>query len=165
MSNTDFARNKDRKHIRDSIISRVVRLASCIGEDVAFGLHFCYGDMNHKHWKEPENLSTVVDLVNTMTPQFAHRLDWIHMPAPIDRTDAEYYSALREIKLNDGTELYIGLLHPDDVEGTKQRIASARAALGERTFGVATECGLGRSTRDALDSICKICARLVEPVV
>lgn len=165
VKHTDFANIKDRKHIRDGVISRVVRLASHIGQDVTFGLHFCYGNMGNKHWKEPEDLSTVVDLVSTMTPQLAHRLDWIHMPAPIDRTDAEYYGALREIRTHDGTELYIGLLHPDDVEGTKQRIASARAALGERTFGVATECGLGRSNREVLDSVCKICVQLVEPVV
>ncbi len=43
-------------------------------------------------------------------------------------------------RLQDGTELYLGLVHlADGVEGGRRRIAAAAQAYGD--FGVATECG------------------------
>jgi hypothetical protein len=51
------------------------------------------------------------------------------------------------------TELYLGLVHPNDEEGTKRRIRAVGEAGVEMTFGVATECGLGRTPVGELDSI------------
>jgi hypothetical protein len=59
---------------------------------------------------------------------------------------AAYLAPLRELypALRDhGCELHLGLLHAGDLEGTKVRIAEAQKVAPE--FGVATECGLGRT--------------------
>ncbi|KAF2194067.1 hypothetical protein K469DRAFT_689125 [Zopfia rhizophila CBS 207.26] len=41
-------------------------------------------------------------------------------------------------------ELYLGLVHPDDEEGTRERVERAKEVLGSREFGVVPECGMGR---------------------
>lgn len=67
------------------------------------------------------------------------------MPVPIARDDDAYFEPLRRLAVPEGTELYLGLVHfRDGVEGTQRRIATARRAVS--TFGVATECGMGRRT-------------------
>ncbi len=73
------------------------------------------------------------------------------MPVPKDRTDAEYFAPLRELRLGSETELYLALVHAGDEEGTRRRIRRARGVV-ER-FGVATECGMGRTPVDELNNI------------
>ena len=46
------------------------------------------------------------------------------MPVPRDRSDRPYFDPLKQLELKD-TELYLGLLHMNDEEGTRQRIATA----------------------------------------
>lgn len=48
----------------------------------------------------------------------------------------------------------MGLLHADDVEGTRKRIEVAAEFI--KPVGLATECGLGRSSQAELDSILDI---------
>lgn len=51
------------------------------------------------------------------------------------------------------TELYLGLLHPNDEDGSRKRMAVAREMLGEDVaFGIASECGLGRADRVELEA-------------
>lgn len=72
--------------------------------------------------------------------------------------DEGYLRPLKEIllpKLDLSTEVYVGLVHPHDLEGTKKRLAVARKVLGDN-IGVSTECGLGRKDREWLDSVLEI---------
>ena len=64
------------------------------------------------------------------------------MPAPKHRDDAAYYAPLAGLRLPEGCELYLGLIHHDDREGDRRRIAAASRTVGD--FGIATECGWGR---------------------
>jgi hypothetical protein len=51
---------------------------------------------------------------------------------------------LRDLKLGNGTALFLGLVHAKDgVDGAKARIAAARHYAPD--FGIATECGMARS--------------------
>jgi hypothetical protein len=78
----------------------------------------------------------------------------MHMPVPIDRTDDAFYAPLRNLQLDPGTELYLGLVHAEDgVEGTRRRMAVAGKFVD--TFGIASECGIsrGRDRNVALDFI------------
>lgn len=52
--------------------------------------------------------------------------------------------------------LYLGLVHANDLEGTKERISTAAKVLQGRAFGVASECGFGRSSAEELKSIIEI---------
>ncbi|EDN90646.1 hypothetical protein SS1G_00046 [Sclerotinia sclerotiorum 1980 UF-70] len=81
------------------------------------------------------------------------------MPVPKDRLDREYFEPLRVLQKND-TELYLGLLHQDDLDGTKIRIR--RASEFVEDFGIATECGLGRADAAELESILEIAKEITE---
>ena len=60
----------------------------------------------------------------------------------VSRDDDAYYAPLRQLKLDPGTELYLGLVHLDGVAGTKRRMAVASKFASD--FGIATECGFAR---------------------
>ena len=69
------------------------------------------------------------------------------MPVPIGRTDDAFYRPLADLKLIDGTQFYLGVVHAKDgVVGTRTRIAAARRYAPE--FGIATECGMARARSD-----------------
>ncbi len=128
----------------DHIIARMQRLCAAVPDDVELGLHLCYGDFGARHFVEPKDASRMVDFANALTRSIRHRLAYIHMPVPVERSDDAFHRPLRDLKLGDGTELYLGVVHAKDgVEGGKARIAVARRYAP--AFGIATECGMARS--------------------
>ena len=71
------------------------------------------------------------------------KLDFVHMPVPIERDDDAYYQPLAGLRVGADTELYLGLVHDKDgIEGTRKRIAVAKRHVAH--FGIASECGFGR---------------------
>ena len=85
------------------------------------------------------------------------------MPVPKSRTDKEYFEPLRDLSSSLGdTELVLGLVHFDDLEGTKARIAAAGNVV--KAFGIATECGLGRTPPEQLDNIFDISVAVSQPL-
>ncbi len=111
-----------------------------IGE---LGYHLCYGDMNHRHWKEPEDTAVLVRIANAIAASVSRPVDWIHIPVPRDRDDEAYFAPLAGLALDPATRLHLGLVHlTDGVAGARKRIAAAeRVVTG---FGIGTECGFGR---------------------
>ena len=71
------------------------------------------------------------------------------------RLDKEYFEPLQQLKLGT-TKLILGLAHYDDLDGTKTRIRSACEFV--HSFGVSTECGMGRTPTEQPDSIFSILA-------
>jgi len=57
--------------------------------------------------------------------------------------DDAYFRPLPELKGFGDTALYLGLVHHDDQKGDLARIAVARRCAPR--FGVASECGVGRT--------------------
>ncbi|HEX4411818.1 MAG TPA: hypothetical protein VH206_23845 [Xanthobacteraceae bacterium] len=128
---------------REEIMARMQRLCAGIPDDIELGIHLCYGDFGAKHFVEPRDASAMVDLANTLVRSIPHKLAYIHMPVPVERSDDGFYQPLRDLKLN-GTELFLGLVHAKDgVDGTKKRLAAARRYAP--SFGIATECGMARA--------------------
>jgi len=128
----------------DKIIERMQRLCAAVPDDVELGLHLCYGDFGAKHFVEPKDAAQMVDFANALARAIAHKLAYIHMPVPVERSDDAFHRPLRDLKLGDGTALFLGVVHAKDgVAGTKARIAMARRYAPE--FGIATECGMARS--------------------
>jgi hypothetical protein len=129
---------------REALLARMVRLCAPIPDDIEIGLHLCYGDFGAKHFVEPKDAAMMVDFANALTHAIKHKLAYIHMPVPVERSDDAFHRPFRDLKLSEGTELFLGIVHAKDgVEGTRARLAAALPYAPE--FGIATECGMARA--------------------
>ncbi|KAK4500571.1 hypothetical protein PRZ48_008760 [Zasmidium cellare] len=145
------------------IVDKIVRMANAVERDVELGFHFCYGDAFDKHFLEPTDTAMIAEVAVEILSRLRRPVTWIHFPVPKDRIDEAYFTPLKATlmpKLDCSTELYAGLIHPHDLEGTKKRLAVARKVLGNN-IGISTECGLGRKNQEWLDSVLEI-ARAVQ---
>jgi methionine synthase II (cobalamin-independent) len=125
------------------MLARLGRVSGYVPPDVELGFHLCYGDVDGRHFIEPQDAGRMVELANALTRSVRRPIAYFHMPVPIGRSDAEYFRPLAGLKLGPGTELYLGCVHATDgVGGTRRRIAAAQPFVSE--FGIATECGMGR---------------------
>jgi hypothetical protein len=137
---------------RAEIVTRLVRLGDAVPSDVELGYHLCYGDFGHRHFVEPAETSKLAAVAGEIAAGLARRLDWIHMPVPRDRTDDGYFVPLADLSLPADTTLFLGLVHATDgLDGARARIDAARGAV--KTFGVATECGLGRRPPEQIPAL------------
>jgi methionine synthase II (cobalamin-independent) len=132
------------------------RLTAAVPNDVALGIHLCYGDFGAKHFVEPRDAGAMVDFANALTRSSTHDLAYIHMPVPIDRSDDGFHRPYRDLELGPGTELFLGLVHAKvGKNGTKARIAAARRYAPD--FGIATECGMARArSEEVVQQLLKI---------
>jgi hypothetical protein len=116
--------------LKQGILDRWLKLTAAVSPAIDMGFHFCYGLVKR-------------------------RVDYIHMPVPKDRDDAAYFASLKDLQAVKGeTDIYLGLVHTDDLEGTQRRIKAASEVLD--SFGVATECGWGRTSAEEIGSIVQI---------
>ena len=134
------------------LIERLARLGEAVPADVDMGYHLCYGSMNNRHWKEPDDLNMCVKVANALSERLSRPINFLHMPVPADRYDDRYYIPLKNLVLKPKTEVFLGLLHNEDgKEGNASRISAASKVLGD--FGIAAECGLGRYPSDDVPQI------------
>jgi hypothetical protein len=86
----------------------------------------------------------MVEFANALARAITHKLAYIHMPVPAERTDDAFHRPFADLALPEVTELYLGVVHAKDgVDGARARIAAARRHVPE--FGIATECGMARA--------------------
>jgi hypothetical protein len=129
--------------VRQGVLDRLIRYSTWVPADIELGYHLCYGDYEHAHFKQPVDAGKLADIANALAAGVNRPLTWIHLPVPRDRDDVAYFAPLADLALHDDTELYLGLVHfTDGVEGTERRVAAASSVVS--SFGVATECGMGR---------------------
>ena len=129
---------------REALIARMQRLCAAVPDDVELGLHLCYGDFGARHFVEPKDAAKMVEFANALAAAVRHKLAYIHMPVPVDRSDDAFHRPLGDLELDAGTALFLGLVHAKDgVAGAKARIAAARRYAP--AFGIATECGMARA--------------------
>jgi methionine synthase II (cobalamin-independent) len=141
------------------MVERIVRISEAVPKDVELGFHMCYGDLGGHHLQEPDDTRALVDLMNPVFEQLSRPVQWWHFPSPIERDDEEYFAPLRDLRLPAGTEVYAGVVHlGDGVEGARRRLNAAQTAID--TFGVATECGMGRRPAEQVKSLLEIHAEL-----
>jgi hypothetical protein len=131
----------------------LVRCVEHVPPDVPVGMHLCYGDYGHQHFKQPESLQMQVDLVNAVSSGTQRRLNFVSFTVPQGRNDSAYFEPLSGLTTGADTELYFALVpyHPDDQAPgtTAEQIEHIDAALidspaGARHWGICTECGMGR---------------------
>jgi hypothetical protein len=82
------------------------------------------------------------------------------MPVIKARTDDAYFAPLEKLKRRPEMELYLGLIHYNDAEGDKARLAAARRHA--RVDGIGTECGMARGDPARLPALLAAHAKAAE---
>jgi hypothetical protein len=140
----------------DAIAPGLVRCIERVPAEVPVGMHLCYGDYGHQHFKQPESLQMQVALVNAVTSAAGRPVNFISFTVPQGSTDGAYFEPLAGLRVGSETELYFALVpyHPEDQAPgtTAEQIEQIDAALlnsptGARHWGICTECGMGRVDR------------------
>jgi hypothetical protein len=139
----------------------LVALGDAVPETVPMGYHLCYGDFGHQHFVEPRDTAVLVGLANRVAAGLSRPLNWVHLPVPRDRDDADYFAPLEDLRLAPDTELYLGLVHSTDgLAGSRRRLAAASKFRTE--FGIGTECGFGRRAPETIPALLALHRDLIE---
>ena len=151
--------------VKEGVLRRIEVLASAVRRDVQLGFHLCYGDLFHRHFVQPGDASLLVDIATAIARQVGprHPIDWFHMPVRKDRADAAYFDPLEKLDIG-GAKLVLGLFHAHDEEGTMKRLEMAQT-IYPHPFDIATECGMGRTPLEDIDSIFTICSNVTDPAI
>jgi hypothetical protein len=147
-------------HLQQGLRERFERLCASVDQGVEMGFHLCYGDMGHKHFIEPKDTRNLVDIANLISSLVQRDINWIHMPVPKDRTDDAYFAPLQGLESRKETKIFLGLAHPWDLIGTQKRIEIASKVLDN--FGIASECGFGRTSKDEFEAVMEVLAAASE---
>jgi hypothetical protein len=134
------------------VIEQLVLCVDQVPHDVPVGTHLCYGDLGHRHFIEPTSLATQVRVINALTATAHRAVDWFSLTVPQQTTDDEFFAPLADLHVPDATELYLSLVpyRPDlqAPDTTERQVHAIDRILGNRPWGISTECGMGRVDRD-----------------
>jgi hypothetical protein len=128
---------------KNEIFAELGRLGDAVPHDVECGYHLCYGSPRDEHVVMPNDTAILVEMTRGLLACLRRRMDFLHLPVPKDRTDDAYFAPLAGLSLPAETVLYLGLIHYADPRGDRARIDAAGKVIPR--FGVATECGWGRT--------------------
>ena len=143
------------------LLETLARLGDAVPPGIRLGYHLCYGSMGNRHWKEPEDLRICVHTMNAIARGVTRDIDFFHVPVPVNRDDDAYFAPLDDLRIGDGTRVYLGLIHAaDGIEGAERRAAAARRHIGR--FGLSTECGWGRMAAAEVPPLLELHAQLQE---
>jgi hypothetical protein len=145
---------------KQDIFSVLGRVGDAVREAIDLGYHLCYGSPKDEHCIQPKDTANLVEIANGIVAAVQRPIQYIHMPTPKDRSDDDYFRPLRDLRLPEGTELYLGLVHDNDEAGNAAKLAKARTYTS--VAGIAAECGLGRGNPDRLTSILRAHHKLAE---
>lgn len=146
----------------DAIIAGLVRCVDIVPADVPVGLHLCYGDYGHQHFKQPESLALQVRVLNAVGAAAGRTVSFVSFTVPQYQREESYFAPLAGLAADPDTELNFALVpyHPaDQAPGTtadQVRLIDAALAAspgGSRAWGICTECGMGRAGRDEIPGL------------
>jgi hypothetical protein len=156
----------------ESITARLARCVDRVPVDVPVGLHLCYGDYQHTHFKEPESLATQVAVVNRVNAEARRPVSWLAFTVPQYQREPAYFEPLNGLRVHPGTELYFALVpyHPDEQEHgtTAEQVRLIDAHLrrdpnnGRAEWGICTECGMARAERDDIPRLLDLHREILE---
>ncbi|NND49254.1 MAG: hypothetical protein HKN60_03270, partial [Rhizobiales bacterium] len=147
---------------RTETIEVLARIGDAVPEAVELGYHLCYGSPADEHMVLPKDAGIMTQMANAIAAGVKRQINYFHMPVMDDRTDDAYFAPLDNLKIGPDTELYFGLIHHNDDEGNRARLAAARAHA--RVDGIATECGMARGEPSRLAALLKTHADLAAGV-
>jgi hypothetical protein len=116
----------------------VAAVANRVPADVELGIHIC--SIWHHDPDGGQDNAVLVDTANALTQRITRPIAYIHMPI-IPEHDVADFAPLKQLRLQPGTKLFLGLIHlSDGLEGARRRVAAAQTAVSD--FGVGHFCGL-----------------------
>jgi hypothetical protein len=154
----------------DAVVAALVRCIDQVPADIPAGMHLCYGDYGHHHFKQPESLALQVRVLNAVATAAARPVSFVSFTVPQDQRDESYFAPLAQLTVDPDTELNFALVpyHPaEQAPGTSEEQARLiDAALGAspggpRAWGVCTECGMGRAGRDEIPALLDLHSQLI----
>ena len=145
---------------RKETIDVLTTIGNAVPADIELGYHLCYGSPADEHVIQPKDAGIMVEIVNAVSAGVQRPIQFFHLPVPKPRTDDAFFAPLAGLKLRPETELYLGLVHRDDMAGNAARLTTARRHV--RVDGVATECGMARGDPERFPTLLAAHARTVE---
>jgi hypothetical protein len=130
------------RNYQEAVFAQFGRLGAVIPRDVELGFHLCYGSPGDQPLLLLKDATVLVELMNGIADFVRRPVEFIHIPVP-KQADSAFFAPLRDWRRPAETLLYLGLLQFNDDPGNRARIAAARRVVGN--FGVAAECGFGRT--------------------
>jgi hypothetical protein len=132
----------------DELAAAMARAIDSVAPEVQCGMHFCYGGHNSNgmqrtglNVREINDTELMTQFFNAIRSRTARRIDWLHIPVPRQHRHADYFTPLRQLQREQGTELYLGLLHLNDgIELTRRKLQIAEQCVGP--VGIGAACGL-----------------------
>jgi hypothetical protein len=146
----------------DAIIAALARCIDQVPTEVPAGLHLCYGDYGHQHFMQPESLALQVRVLNAVTEAAGRPVSFVSFTVPQYQREDSYFAPLARLTADPGTELNFALVpyHPAEqapgTTGEQIRLIDAALAAspgGRRDWGICTECGMGRVSRDEVPAL------------
>jgi hypothetical protein len=135
---------------KQRVFEQFVRLGAAIPNGVELGIHLCYGSPGDQPLLVLHDAGVLVQLMNGIIDLVRRRVEFIHIPIPKHATEA-FFAPLRSWRRPEGTSLYLGLLQFNDEAGNRARIGAAKRVVDD--FGVAAECGFGRTDPSRIPTI------------
>jgi hypothetical protein len=145
---------------RTETIDVLGQIGDAVPSKIELGYHLCYGSPADEHMVQPKDAGVMTAIVNGVVARVKRPIDFFHLPVPKGRTDDAYFAPLEKLKLRFGTALYLGLIHHNDAEGDKARLAAARRHT--KVDGIGTECGMARGDPARLPALLAAHARAAE---
>ncbi|MGH7059833.1 MAG: hypothetical protein ACREFH_05540 [Stellaceae bacterium] len=145
---------------RGETLAVLTRIGDAVPPAVELGYHFCYGSPADEHCVQPKDMGIMAEMARAILDGVRRPVQFFHMPVPKGRGDDAYFAPLESLRLEPDTALYLGLVHYDDAEGDRARLAAARRHA--QVDGVATECGMARGDPARLSSLLAAHVRLAE---
>lgn len=146
----------------DAIVAALTRCIDQVPAEIPAGLHLCYGDYGHQHFKQPRSLALQVRVLNAVTAAASRPVSFVSFTVPQDQRGDSYFEPLAGLIADPGTELNFSLVpyHPagQPPGTTEDQVRLIDAALdasaeGRRGWGICTECGMGRAARDEIPAL------------
>ncbi|SIR98298.1 hypothetical protein [Williamsia sterculiae] len=154
----------------EAVFAATARLAAWVGEGADLTFHLCYGDSKFgaspfmgdppdaeaaarggRHVL-PRDASAIVTVANGLSRHVGRRINAFQAATVADWTRRAHWRPLADLAVEADTEFFLGLLHAQDgADGARHRAQLAAEFLP--TFGLSTECGLGRHSASQLDVV------------
>ena len=154
----------------EAIVAALARCIDQVPAGIPAGLHLCYGDYGHQHFKQPESLALQVRVLNAVTAAAGRPVSFVSFTVPQYQREESYFAPLAGLTADPGVELNFALVpyHPaEQAPGTtadQVRLIDAALAAspgGGRDWGICTECGMGRAGRDEIPALLDLHRQIV----